>query len=279
MRKDVRTFEFFRNVSIGQYIDTGSYVHLLRPSTKYLCLACLAAPALAAGPAGVALSLAVALASGHAARVRVSFLLRGLKPALPFFALTAILQFLFGWPNDESLVLLRLGPISITVFELRLVLMAIARCVALVAAIGLFTSTTTESEIAHGIEDSLEPLARLGLPVHRLALAVTTAFRFVPIVAGELEAIVKAQASRGGDFGSGRGGPIAKARAYLPLFVPVTIRALERAEALAEAMEARCYSGDGRTRYVVYERASGEGLVRLGALGLCAAAFAAGALL
>ena len=274
----MRNLEFFRNVSIGQYVDTGSYLHSLRPSTKYFCLACLAAPALAGGPAGVGLALVATLAAGRAARVSASFLLRGLKPALPFFALTAVLQFIFGWPNDASPVLARLGPVSVTAFELRLVLMAIGRCVALLAAVGLFTSIATESEIAHGIEDSLSPLAKLGLPVHRLALAVATAFRFVPIVAGELEAIVKAQASRGGDFGSGKGGPIAKARAYLPLFVPVTIRALERAEALAEAMEARCYSEEGRTRYVVYEAAPREGLVRLGALAVCAAAFAAGAL-
>jgi energy-coupling factor transport system permease protein len=188
-----------------------------------------------------------------------------------------VLQFLFGWPGDARAVLVALGPISVTAFELRLVLMAIARCFALVAAVSLFTATTTESEIAHGIEDSLAPLSKLGFPAHRIALAATTAFRFVPLVAGELEAIVKAQASRGGDFGSGRGGPIAKARAYLPLFVPVTVRALERAEALAEAMEARCYSGNGRTRYVVYERRTGETLVRLGSAALCAGAFVLGA--
>ena len=275
----MRSLEFSRNLSIGQYLAGDSPVHRQRPATKYLGLACLAAPALAAGPAGLALSLALSLVLGKAAGLRPGCLLRGLVPALPFFAITAILQFLFGWPGDGSPRLLSLGPVALTAFELRLVLVAMGRCFALVAAIGLFTSVSTEVEMAHGLEDVLAPAARLGFPAHRLALAATTAFRFVPLVAGELEAVVKAQASRGGDFGTGRGGPIAKARAYLPLFAPVTIRALERAEALAEAMEARCYTGEGRTRYARYPRPRGEAAVRAALLLSCAAAFAAGSLL
>jgi energy-coupling factor transport system permease protein len=95
----------------------------------------------------------------------------------------------------------------------------------------------------------------------------------VPILVGELESIAKAQASRGADFGSGRGGPIAKARAYLPLFVPVTIRALERAELLAEAMEARGYTGEGRTRLASYPEQKGEALARLAAFAACGSSF------
>ena len=157
--------------------------------------------------------------------------------------------------------------------------MAIGRTISLMAVIGLFTSVTSEAEIAHGVEDFLYPLARLGLPVHRLALVVSETFRFIPVVAMELESIVKAQASRGADFGTGRGGPLAKARAYLPLIVPVTIRALERAEVLSEAMEARCYTGRGRTRLVAYARQKGELLVDLSAFIAVAALFAADALL
>jgi energy-coupling factor transport system permease protein len=91
---------------------------------------------------------------------------------------------------------------------------------------------------------------------------VAVAFRFIPIITGELESVVKAQAARGADFGRKKGGPIRKARAYLPLLLPVTIRALERAEALAEAMEARCYSSKGRSRYVESLGGPGDLLVR-----------------
>ena len=152
--------------------------------------------------------------------------------------------------------------------------MAIGRTLALLVVLGVFTSVTSEAEIAHGVEDSLAPLSRLGFPSHQFALVATLTFRFIPIIAGELEAIVKAQASRGANFGTGKGGPLAKAKAYLPLIVPVTIRALERAETLAEAMESRCYTGVGRTRLVLYTRRKGELFLRLIALLVCAAAFA-----
>jgi energy-coupling factor transport system permease protein len=269
----MRGIEFFRNVSIGQYVGGGSFVHRLTPATKYAWLLALMVPAIAArGPAGLLLPGAAALAIGALAGIDPLFLLRGLKPALPPLALAGALQFLFGWAGDGSAVLFQIGPVTGTLREAHLVLMATGRTLALVTVIALFTSTTSEGEIGHGIEDALAPLSALGLNSHRLALVAVMAFRFVPIVAGELEAVAKAQASRGADFGSGRGGPLAKARAYLPLFVPVVVRALERAETLAEAMEARCYTERGRTRYVIYTMVPGETIVRLAAAAFCAAA-------
>ncbi|HTX71956.1 MAG TPA: energy-coupling factor transporter transmembrane protein EcfT [Rectinemataceae bacterium] len=272
----MRGLEFFRNVSIGQYMDTGSALHRFTPSTKYIWLLALAAPAtVAAHLEAVLLPWLATLALGLAAGIRPGFLLRGMKPAVPLLGIVAVFQFIFGWPGDRSALLFALGPLSLTAREGSAILMAVARTLSLMTIISLFTSLTTEGEIAHGIEDFFSPLARLGFPAHALALSVATAFRFIPIIAGELESIVKAQAARGADFGSGRGGPLKRTRAYLPLFVPVTIRALERAEALAEAMEARCYAGaDGRSRYVVYEKRSGEIVVRLVAVLFCAATFA-----
>lgn len=270
----MRSLEFSRNVSIGQFQAGRGGVQALGPATKYLGLLALALPAALGGWKAVLVSGIAALLVARAAGIRPSFLLRGLRPALPFFVLAALLQFFFGWPGDSSVVLFSLGPFSATGREAWAVLMAVLRTVSLLAILGLFTSVTRESEIAHGLEDLLSPLGRLGFPVHGLSLVVTVTFRFIPIVAGEIEAIVKAQASRGADFGTGRGGPLAKARAYLPLIVPVTVRALERAEALSEAMEARCYSGDGRTRLVVYPKRRGESWLRLGLILFLAAAFA-----
>jgi energy-coupling factor transport system permease protein len=271
----MRGIEFFRNLSIGQYVDSGSYAHRLRPATKYLWLLALMAPAVAASSwAGAAFPLALALAIAALSGVGPGFLLRGAKPLAPLLAFVGLLQFLFAWPSDLSAVLFSLGPFSATAMEARMVGMTCLRTVALMTIIGLFTSLSSESESMHGIEDFLSPLEALGLRPQRLALAVGVALRFVPIVAAELEDIAKAQASRGADFGSGRGGPIAKARAYLPLFVPVTLRALERAESMAEAMEARGYSEEGRTRLASYPGTKGEVLVRAGALAAAAAAFA-----
>jgi energy-coupling factor transport system permease protein len=271
----MRGIEFFRNVSIGQYRQGYGYVHRLRPSTKYLWLLALMVAGVASGSyAGALLPLAAALAIGAAAGIRPGFFLRGVAPLLPLLAFSAILQALFSWPGDSSRILLSLGPFAFTAREARLVAMTVLRTFSLITVIGLFTSVTSEGESVHGIEDVLAPLARLGLHPQRLALAVGIALRFVPMIAGELEAIAKAQASRGADFGSGKGGPLAKARAYLPLFVPVTVRALERAELLAEAMEARGYAEEGRTRLASYPRQRGESLARLAALALCAASFA-----
>ena len=276
----MKDLEFFRNLSVGQYVDTGSRLHALGPGTKYLWLLVLCVLAIAAPtPAGAALPFLLALALGKAAGLAPSFLVRGLKPALPVFALAASLQFLFAWPGDASRVLLSLGPVSATWREAWMAVMLVLRTASMIAVVGLFTAVTPESDAARGVEEGLEPLSRLGIPVHRLALAVETAIRFVPIVAGELESIVKAQASRGARFGAGRGGPLAKARAYLPLFVPVTVRALERAELLAEAMEARCYTGEGRSRYARPDNAKGEGAVRCAAFLLGTAALAADALI
>lgn len=271
----MRGIEFSRNVSIGQYVASNSYVHRLTPATKYLWLLSLMSVAIAGLTFSVVLAvLASALAIGAAAGLRPGFLLRGIKPLAPMLALVAVLQFVFSWPGDRSAVLFSLGPFAATEREARIALMAAARTLSLMAVIGLFTSVTSESQTIHGIEDLLAPLSRLGLRPRRLALAVGVVFRFIPVIALELETIVKAQASRGADFGSGRGGPIAKARAYLPLFVPVTVRALERAELLAVAMDARGYSEEEVTRYAKYKRIRGEILIRSAALAYCAGALA-----
>lgn len=276
----MKDLEFFRNLSIGQYIDTGSRLHAFGPGTKWLWLFALGAVAVAAPtPLGAAFPFFAALLLGKAAGLRPSYLVRGLKPALPVFVLAASLQFLFAWPGDGSRVILALGPVSATLREAWIAAAVVARTSSMIAVVGLFTSLTPESEAARGVEEGLAPLSRLGFPVHRFALAVATSIRFVPIVASELESIVRAQASRGARFGAGRGGPLAKARAYLPLFVPVTVRALERAELLAEAMEARCYTGEGRSRYARHETVKGERAARWAAVLLGAAALAADALI
>lgn len=271
----MKGIEMFRNVSIGRYIDTGSRVHALTPTTKYLWLLALMASGIASSSyAGALLPFLLALALGALAGIRPSFFLRGIKPLVPLFLVIALLQLAFAWPGDDSPLLFSLGPFSATAREARLAAMTLIRTLSLMTLISLFTAVSSEGETVHGLEDILFPLSRLGLKPQRFALSVGVALRFVPIIVSELESIAKAQASRGADFGSGRGGPLAKARAYLPLFVPVSVRALERAELLAEAMEARGYSEDGRTRLASYPKQRGEILLRGAALVACAASFA-----
>jgi energy-coupling factor transport system permease protein len=261
----MRGIEFFRNVSIGQYLDTGSYVHRLTPATKYFALfaffiAVFANTTILGNLSILAIVLFVALI----ARVGPGFLIRGMIPAWPFLAILAVMTLVLQSSSDSSFVLLSAGKFRVHIDTITAIVLLLVRFAAVVAIIGLFTSVVAEQEVAHGAEDALAPLKHFGFPVHEFALMIVIAFRFVPIIAGELEDIVKAQASRGAAFGSRWGGPIAKARAYIPLFVPVTIRALERAEILTEAMEARCYVGGERTRLVEYAKAKGENAVRFG---------------
>ena len=261
----MKNIEFFRSVSIGQYFDSKTIIQSLTPYTKYLGLFSLTTPALFSPSwLGVLWAFAGALFISFMAHIPPGFLFRGLKPAIPVLIITAILQVLFSWSTDTSVRILNIGPISITLMELRLAGMTTIRLIAMMIILGLFTSVITERETACGVEDFFAPLAKTGFPAHSLAMAIAIAFRFIPIITGELESIVKAQASRGGNFGIGRFNLIRTLKAYLPLFVPVLIRSLERAEKLAEAMECRGYTGRKRTRYAMFKMVKGEIAMRIG---------------
>ncbi|MFH2113676.1 MAG: energy-coupling factor transporter transmembrane component T [Spirochaetota bacterium] len=261
----MKNLEFFMNVSIGQYLERDSPVHRMTPVTKYLWLLAVIVPlSIVRSPLVVAFVACTTILLALLARVSPLFLLRGFLPVLPLVGIAAAMQVVFTWPGDRTVELVSLGPVSITVRELAAVSAMALRFLAMMLGIGLFTSVITEGDTARGVEDLFSPFARFGFPAHALALTIAVAFKFIPIITGELESVVKAQAARGGDFGRRRGGPIRKAKAYLPLLLPVTIRALERAEALADAMEARCYTSRGRSRYVEYLGGPCDILARLG---------------
>jgi energy-coupling factor transport system permease protein len=122
------------------------------------------------------------------------------------------------------------------------------RILLLVSTAGLLTATTTPVALADGIEDLVSPLKKLRFPAHELAMMTTIALRFVPTLHEETQKIARAQAARGADFSEG--GPIRRARALLPVLIPLTVGAFRRADELAEAMESRGYrGGEGRMRY------------------------------
>lgn len=263
----MKDIELFRSLSLGLYREGSSYIYRLRPVTKYVwLLALLIAAILAPSYAGAILPFIVVLVLGRlGAGIEISFFLRGLKPLVPFILLAGIIQFFFSWPGDRSPILFALGPFALTMLKLRLILITALRALSVMAVLSLFTSITSESESIHGIEDLLAPLAKLGISPDQLSLAIGVALRFVPLLALELETIAKAQAARGADFGRAKGGPLARARAYLPLIVPVTVRALERAESMAEAMTVRGFGDVSRrgrkTRLVQYQAQRGEPFV------------------
>jgi len=240
----MRDINYFNNISIGQYVDIESPIHRLTPRSKYgflLAFSCLvlSTPTFLGAFAGIIAAIILQAVS----KLPISYMFRSLKPLIFLGLLSLFMQFLFSWPEDNSSTIMGIGQLEVSWYELTVVGSILARAAGMILLFGWFTSVTTEHEASDEIDHIIVAVLRNSQIAHKASMIAATTIKFVPIVAGELEDIVKAQASRGATFGSKSLNPLAKARNYLPLFVPVTIRALERAEILAEAMEARCYGG------------------------------------
>jgi energy-coupling factor transport system permease protein len=271
----VSEFELLRNITLGQYLPTGSYLHRMDPRAKIAAAFLLvAALSFTASLAGNAVLLIVCLGIVAAGRIPMRYALRGLLPAVPFLIILAVMQLLFfGRAYDPSSpVVFGWGWIVVTAAVVRLVLVSAARFVELLLVTSVFTLTTTTTELTHGIESLLRPFRRLRVPGHELALVVTIAIRFVPTLALEAERLMKAQASRGGRIGGSRWQFIERTRQMLPILVPLFTFALRRGEELIVAMEARAYTGGaGRTTYTVLQGKPTDWLVPAAALAFLAA--------
>ena len=249
-------YSAFSHLTIGQYLPYGSLVHRLDPRAKLVMFTLLVtAVTFANSYAASVVLLAVLLGVVHLSRTPLRYALQGLRLALPWIAVFALLQLLFyrnpygpGFCNT----IWSWGFIDITSCSIRQIGLMILRLLEFMILISLLTLTTRTTELTHGLERLLSPLKRLRFPAHELALVFAISLRFAPTLAGELERIMKAQASRGADFGEqGRLGFIRRTRNMLPLLVPLFLSALRRAEDLTLAMEARGYTGGrGRTSFI-----------------------------
>jgi energy-coupling factor transport system permease protein len=228
-------FEIMRFLAIGQYLPTGSVLHRLDPRVKLL----------------TTIGLLSVVILYLLAKINLRYALRGLLPLLPLFAFVIILQVLF-YPNKQALesgkaIVWHWKGFIISWASLISVGTIALRMIAIVLLLTLFTSLADVSDLTHGVDGLLRPFQRIGLPAHEVALVLLITFRFIPMLGQELERLMKAQASRGGEFSHGWG--LKRVRQTIPLFVPLFIAALRRAEELAVAMEARGYTGGrGRTR-------------------------------
>ncbi len=250
----MQNFELLRNVTIGQYIPTGSQVHRLDPRAKILAtIALILAISFNRSIVANALFLVVVLAITGLSRIPVRYMLRGFVLGLPVLVLIFVTQFLFlGRAEPSGYVFYEWGWLRVTQYQLQLMVISAFRITSFIFLTSLVTMTATTTELTHGVESLLAPFRRLGVPSHELALILMITLRFVPVLAEEMERIMKAQASRGAEFGTRRiWRPDKAARAYLPLIVPLFLNAFQRAEDLVLAMEARCYvSGGTRTKFV-----------------------------
>jgi energy-coupling factor transport system permease protein len=270
-------YSAFRHLTIGQYLPYGSMVHHLDPRAKIVMFSLLvAAVTFADSYTASVILLVVLLGVVRISRTPLRFALQGLRPALPWIAVFALLQLLFyrnPYGPKVCSTIWNWGFIDITTCSIRQIGLMILRLLEFMILISLLTLTTRTTELTHGLERLLSPLKRLKFPAHELALVFAIALRFAPTLAGELERIMKAQASRGADFGEGgRLGFIQRTRNLLPLLVPLFVSALRRAEDLTLAMEARGYTGGrGRTSYLQL-RALPRDYLALALIGLFCAA-------
>jgi energy-coupling factor transport system permease protein len=190
-------------------------------------------------------ALAAAVAATIAlSRVPIRAVARGLRAVGLIMVLTIVLN---GVALNPAVALVRVGPFAVVGGGLLTGIFFAARILLLVTGTSLLTLTTSPVELTSGLERSLAPLKALRVPVGDLAMTLTIALRFIPTTADEAEGIITAQQARGAVFD--QGGPLRRARAYGPVLIPLFYQLFRRADALATAMEARCYRGsEGRTR-------------------------------
>ena len=232
--------------TLGQFYPVESPLHELDARAKILATGIMAVGLfLVDSVAGFLLIAAAVVLLVAASRVPSGTFLNFLKPVALIVSLTVIFQVFF---SREGATLLEWGFLEVHEGGLVRGLFLALRILLLVSTAALLTATTAPVKLADGIEDLLSPLKRLRFPAHELAMMITIALRFIPTLHEEAQKITRAQAARGADFSEG--GPIRRARAMLPVLVPLTIGAFRSADELAEAMESRGYrGGEGRTRY------------------------------
>jgi energy-coupling factor transport system permease protein len=246
-------FEFQRFITIGQYLPTQSPIHQLDPRTRLIAAGCLLV-AITAAPhlAGLALSIIVLLGLMLLAHIPLRYAWKGIIAPLPFILFLVLLQILLS-PNTTTQPWVSFGPLQISAASITDGVKILLRFPALILTITLLSACTATTEAVRGLDALLQPLAKLGLPIQDFVLIIQVALRFLPLLAREAERIAKSQASRGADWGTGRGGPLRRARQALPILVPLFLISLTRAENLALAMEARGYRGQaGRTSLVTF---------------------------
>ena len=236
------------NITLGQYYPVDSPVHRLDPRTKLiLTIVFIVGVFLVSSVTGYLLVFAFVYMTARAAKIPFRMLMKGLKPLRLILIITFLLNLFFTAGNT---VLVEFWKIRITLEAVRQAVFYSLRLVFLVIGTSVLTLTTSPVALSDALEILLGPLKKNRFPAHELAMMMTIALRFIPTLLDETDKIMKAQMARGADFESGN--LLSRARAMVPLLVPLFVSAFRRAGDLAMAMESRCYhGGEGRTRFRV----------------------------
>ena len=235
-----------RDITLGQYYPADSVIHKLDPRTKlFATLLFIISVFSFDGIVGFIVMTAFLFGVIALSKVPLSFMLRGLKAIMILLVIAGLFN-LFLTPGQ---VLWSIWKIHITREGLRNAVLMTIRMVYLIMGSSVMTLTTTPNQLTDGLEKALKPLQKINVPVHEIAMMMSIALRFIPILIEETDKIMKAQMARGADFETG--GLVKKAKNMVPLLVPLFVSAFRRANDLALAMEARCYvGGEGRTKMI-----------------------------
>ena len=256
-----------KNITMGQYYPVDSWVHRLDPRTKILLtVAMIVAVFLVKTLVGYGVILAFMYLVSKMSNIPFKMLMKGVKPLKFILVLTFLLNLFF---NNGATMLVEWGFLKISYEGLSQAVHYSLRLVFLVLGPSLMTLTTSPIALSDGIEMLLSPLKKLHFPAHELAMMMSIALRFIPTLMEEADKIMKAQMARGADFESGN--LLARAKAMVPLLVPLFVSAFRRAGDLAMAMESRCYhGGENRTRLRVLKITTNDWYAALGMAALIA---------
>ncbi len=234
-----------KDITLGQYFPGDSPVHRLDPRAKLICVVCyIVALFLAAWWLSYAALFLVLAVCVKVSTITPKAILRGMKPVVFLLIFTAVLNLLY-YPGEH--VLLSFWVFVVTLEGIRHAFFMVVRIMMLICCTFLLTYTTSPLALTDALESLMGPLKALHVPIHELSMMMSIALRFIPTLIEETDKIMSAQRSRGADFDSGN--LIQRAKALIPLLVPLFISAFRRADELATAMECRCYhGGEGRTR-------------------------------
>ncbi|MBO4914762.1 MAG: energy-coupling factor transporter transmembrane protein EcfT [Oscillospiraceae bacterium] len=256
-----------KDITLGQYFPGSTLAHRLDPRTKLLAVLFYIVAVFSCHSVwGYGAAILTLVVSAWVSKVGVKPLFRGLKPVMFIIIFTAVLN-LFYTPGE---VVWTWWVLKLTREGIRTAVAMVARITLLITGTFLLTYTTSPIQLTDGLESLLNPLKKIRVPVHELAMMMSIALRFIPTLIEETDKIMSAQKARGADFESG--GLIRRAKALIPLLVPLFVSAFRRADELATAMECRCYhGGDGRTKLHVLRFAARDYLVLAFYLALAAA--------
>lgn len=236
-----------KDITIGQFFPGESFIHKMDPRMKVIgSIIYIILLFVATKPLGLVIGVVLLCLMYGISKIPAKMILKSLKPVIPIIIFTSILNILFVG-SAKSDPLFALGFIKIYKEGISLAIMMSIRIICLIAGTSLLTYTTSPIELTDAIEVLMGPLKRFKVPVHEIAMMMTIALRFIPTLIEETEKIMNAQKARGADMETGN--LMQRAKALIPILIPLFVSAFRRADELALAMECRCYrGGEGRTR-------------------------------